>query len=51
MIKPPVPFVPGTGDFIDSAEEFLGDVLPLVAKERAAYQRREAQLAKQEGGG
>ena len=51
VIKPPVPFVPGAGDFIESAEEFLDDVLPLVAKERAAYQRREAQLAKQEGGG
>ena len=32
------------GDFVDN-------VLPLVAKERAAYQRREARLAKQEGGG
>jgi hypothetical protein len=26
-------------------------VLPLVARERTAYQRREARLAKQEGGG
>jgi hypothetical protein len=50
VIKPPAPLVPVT-DFIDSADDFLNDVLPLVAKERAAYQRREAQLTKQEGGG
>jgi phospholipid/cholesterol/gamma-HCH transport system substrate-binding protein len=52
VIKPPVPLpVPGAADFIDSAEEFVNGVLPLVAKERAAYQRREAQLAAREGGG
>jgi phospholipid/cholesterol/gamma-HCH transport system substrate-binding protein len=51
VIRPPMPDVPVAGDFIDSAEEFLGDVLPLVARERAAYQRREAELARQEGGG
>ena len=48
VIKPPAPLVPVT-DFIDSADNFLNDVLPLVAKERAAYQRREAQAAKEAG--
>ena len=50
VIKPPAPVVPIT-DFADSADDFLNGVLPLVAQERAAYQRREAQLAKREGGG
>jgi virulence factor Mce-like protein len=49
VIRPPVPHVPGAQDFIDSTEDFVDDVLPLVAKARAAYQRREA-LARQEGG-
>jgi hypothetical protein len=50
VIKPPAP-VPSPSDFLDSAQDFLDNVLPVVAQERAAYQRREAQLAKQEGGG
>jgi phospholipid/cholesterol/gamma-HCH transport system substrate-binding protein len=51
LVKPPVPTpLPSTEDFINSANDFVDDVLPLVAKERAAYQRREAQLAKREGG-
>jgi phospholipid/cholesterol/gamma-HCH transport system substrate-binding protein len=50
VIKPPAPVAP-VGDFVDSAQDFVDDVLPLVAKERAAYQRREARIAKQEGGG
>jgi len=46
VIKPPVPLpLPGTQDFIDSAEDFVDNVLPLVAKENAAYQRREARAA------
>ena len=49
VIKPPAPVVPIT-DFVDAAEDFVDNVLPLVARERAAYQRREAKLAKQEGG-
>jgi hypothetical protein len=50
VIKPPAP-VPPASDFLDSAQDFVDDVLPLVAQERAAYQRREARLAKQEGSG
>ncbi|HEX6582307.1 MAG TPA: MlaD family protein [Thermoleophilaceae bacterium] len=49
-IKPPAP-VPSPSAFIDAAEDFVDNVLPLVAKERAAYQRREAELAKRMGGG
>jgi ABC-type transporter Mla subunit MlaD len=52
VIKPPVPEpVPGINDFVDSATGFVDDVLPVVAQERAAYQRRAARAAKQEGGG
>ena len=50
VIKPPAP-VPAPGEFVDSIGDFVDNVLPLVAKERAAYERREARLAKQEGGG
>jgi phospholipid/cholesterol/gamma-HCH transport system substrate-binding protein len=49
VIKPPAP-VPPAGEFLGSIGDFVDDVLPLVAKERAAYQRREARLTKQEGG-
>jgi hypothetical protein len=45
VIKPPAPVKPVT-DFINSAEDFVTDVLPLVAKERAAYARREAAASK-----
>jgi phospholipid/cholesterol/gamma-HCH transport system substrate-binding protein len=48
-IKPPAP-VPPVSSFLDSAQDFVDNVLPLVAQERAAYARREARLAKQEGG-
>jgi phospholipid/cholesterol/gamma-HCH transport system substrate-binding protein len=50
VVKPPAPVAP-VGEFLDSAQEFVDNVLPLVARERTAYQRREARLAKQEGGG
>ena len=49
VVKPPAP-VPSLSGFLDSAQNFVDDVLPLVAKERAAYDRRELRLAKQEGG-
>jgi phospholipid/cholesterol/gamma-HCH transport system substrate-binding protein len=49
VVKPPAPVVPIT-DFIDSANNFVQSVLPVVAKQRAAYQEREQLLAKQEGG-
>jgi len=46
VIKPPVPLpLPSTGDFIESAEDYLTGVLPLVAKQGAAYDRREARAA------
>jgi phospholipid/cholesterol/gamma-HCH transport system substrate-binding protein len=48
--KPPAPVVPGSS-FLNSAQDFVSNVLPLVAKERAAYDRREARLAAREGGG
>jgi phospholipid/cholesterol/gamma-HCH transport system substrate-binding protein len=50
VIKPPAP-VPPADAFLDSVGGFVDDVLPLVASERAAYQRRQAQVMKQEGGG
>jgi phospholipid/cholesterol/gamma-HCH transport system substrate-binding protein len=49
-VKPPAP-VPPLSSFLDSAQDFVDNTLPLIAKERAAYDRREARLAKQEGGG
>jgi phospholipid/cholesterol/gamma-HCH transport system substrate-binding protein len=52
FVKPPVPTpLPDTQQFIDTAQNFVNNVLPLVAQERAAYNRREARLAKREGGG
>jgi phospholipid/cholesterol/gamma-HCH transport system substrate-binding protein len=50
VIKPPAPVPPADG-FLDSVGDFVDDALPLVASERAAYQRRQAQVMKQEGGG
>ena len=50
VVKPPAP-TPPISSFLDSAHDFVDDVLPLVAKERAAYDRREAELARQEAGG
>jgi virulence factor Mce-like protein len=51
FIKPPVPTpLPDPQDFIDSAEDYLDNVLPLVAAEKTAYQRREARLASREPG-
>ena len=35
--KPPAP-TPPTSSFLDSAQNFVDDVLPLVAKQRAAYE-------------
>jgi hypothetical protein len=49
-IKPPAP-TPPLSSFLDSAQHFVDSVLPVVAKERTAYAKREAELAKQEGGG
>jgi ABC-type transporter Mla subunit MlaD len=50
IVNPPAP-LPNPTEAIDAIDDFVGGVLPLVAKEKAAYQRREAELAKQEGGG
>jgi phospholipid/cholesterol/gamma-HCH transport system substrate-binding protein len=48
IVKPPAP-VPDPADMIDGAHDFVDNVLPLVAKEKAAYQRRELQLLKAKG--
>jgi phospholipid/cholesterol/gamma-HCH transport system substrate-binding protein len=45
IVKPPAP-VPDPADMVNGAQDFLDNVLPLVAKERAAYQRRELELRK-----
>ncbi|HEX6582629.1 MAG TPA: MlaD family protein [Thermoleophilaceae bacterium] len=49
VVKPPAP-VPPLDGFLSSAQDFVDTVLPAVAKERAAYARRELRLS-QEGGG
>src|SRR5918994_971146 len=49
-IKPPAP-TPPLNSFLDAAQTFVDNALPLVAKERTAYAEREARLVKQEGGG
>jgi hypothetical protein len=43
IIKPPAP-VPNPQDAVDAAQDFVDNVLPLAAKQREAYQRREARL-------
>jgi virulence factor Mce-like protein len=48
-VKPPAP-TPAPGSFLDAAQNFVDNALPAVAKENAAYARREARLANQEGG-
>jgi phospholipid/cholesterol/gamma-HCH transport system substrate-binding protein len=47
-IKPPAPVKP-VSDFLNAAEDYLNNVLPLVAKERSAYARREAAASKVAG--
>ena len=49
IVKPPAP-VPNPSDMVGGAQDFVDNVLPLVAKERAAYQRRELKLKKASGG-
>jgi phospholipid/cholesterol/gamma-HCH transport system substrate-binding protein len=48
VVKPPAP-VPNPTDMINGAQDFVDNVLPLVAKEKAAYQRRELKLRKAGG--
>ena len=48
VVKPPAP-VPNPTDMINGAQDFVDNVLPLVAKEKAAYQRRELKLRKARG--
>jgi hypothetical protein len=48
IIKPPAP-VPNIQDAIDSAGDFVDNILPLAAKQEAAYQRREARAAELKG--
>jgi phospholipid/cholesterol/gamma-HCH transport system substrate-binding protein len=49
VVKPPAP-TPPLNSFLDAAQTFVDTTLPLISKEHAAYARREAQLAAQEGG-
>jgi ABC-type transporter Mla subunit MlaD len=49
-IKPPAPLKP-VSDFVDSAQDFIDNVLPLVARQRSAYQKREAEAAAKLPGG
>ncbi len=48
IVKPPAP-VPNPSDMVGGVQDFVDNVLPLVAKERAAYQRREIKLKKAGG--
>ncbi len=48
VVKPPAP-VPDPGGLIAAANDYVNNVLPLVAKQNAAYDRREARLAKETG--
>jgi phospholipid/cholesterol/gamma-HCH transport system substrate-binding protein len=43
LVKPPAP-VPNLQEAIDGADDFVDNVLPLVAKQNADYQRRLAEL-------
>jgi hypothetical protein len=48
LVKPPAP-VPNPTDTLNGIQDYVNNVLPLVAKEKAAYQRREAQLRRASG--
>ena len=49
IVKPPAP-VPDPADIADGIQDYVDNILPLVAKEKAAYQRRELRLKKAIGG-
>jgi len=49
VVKPPAPVKP-VGDFVDAADDFLNNVLPLAAKQRTDYQRKLARLENVEAG-
>jgi phospholipid/cholesterol/gamma-HCH transport system substrate-binding protein len=49
LVKPPAP-VPSLDQAIGGANDFLNNVLPLVSKEKAAYERRDARLSGLEAG-
>ena len=48
LVKPPAP-VPNPTDTLNGIQDYVNNVLPLVAKEKAAYQRREVQLRRASG--
>ena len=50
VIKPPAP-VPNPADALEGINDFVDNVLPLVALERSQYQREAARAARREGGG
>jgi phospholipid/cholesterol/gamma-HCH transport system substrate-binding protein len=45
LVKPPAP-VPNLSDMVGGAQDYVHNVLPLIAKQNAAYDRREARLEK-----
>ena len=49
LINPPAP-VPSLDQAVNGAKDFVGNVLPLVQKQDAAYQRRELRLSGLEAG-
>ena len=49
LVKPPVP-VPNLQETIGGANDFVNDVLPLVAKQKSDYQRRLSELSGLEAG-
>jgi phospholipid/cholesterol/gamma-HCH transport system substrate-binding protein len=48
LVKPPAPVKP-VSDFIEGANDFLNNALPLAAKQRTEYQRKLARLENLEG--
>jgi ABC-type transporter Mla subunit MlaD len=48
IVKPPAP-VPNPSDVVGGVQDYVDDILPLVAKEKAAYQRRELKLRRAGG--
>jgi len=50
VIKPPAP-VPNPADALDGINDFVDEVLPLVALERSRYGQEAARAARREGGG
>jgi hypothetical protein len=50
FIKPPAP-LPDPNQAVEGINDFIDDVLPLIALERAKYRREAAQAERRVGGG